>query len=91
MRFKLVRMCKGETVTIIPMEAIRLDLDKASSLLKESGYEVSNPGVMVTATKNDLNFTLYKSGRILLSPSVEKEEAEKLAGEFYEVVERAKV
>ncbi len=90
MKFKVVRMCKDEALTIVPTQVVRFDLLKAESILREHGYEVSNLGVMINATKDGLTFTLYKSGRMIMNPGVDKKKAETLASDFYDMVEEAK-
>ena len=37
-KFKVVRLCKEEAMTIVPTEIARFDLEKAADLLRGAGY-----------------------------------------------------
>ncbi len=86
-KFKLVRLCREDAMSVIPLEMRRYDLDKASQALKEKGYEVVAQGVMVIIRDPDHELTLYPSGRILLSHVESKEVATAVAERVYEIVE----
>ncbi|GEM_PF-518657 len=86
-RFKVVRLCKEEAVSIVPTEILRYDLDKATKLLEDKGYKVVSQGLMIVAKGEDHEVTLYPSGRMLLSGSNDKEKAGELANDIYAAVE----
>lgn len=86
-KFKVVRLCKEDAVSIVPTEMLRYDLDKAAKLLEGKGYEVVPQGLMIIAKGEGHEVTLYPSGRMLLSGSNDKEKAGELANGIYAVVE----
>ncbi|MDW5563011.1 MAG: hypothetical protein SA339_07275 [Methanomassiliicoccus sp.] len=86
-KFKVVRLCKEEAVSVVPTEMLRYDLDKAAKLLESKGYEVVSQGLMVIAKGGGHEVTLYASGRMLLSRVENKEKAGEVAKEVYATVE----
>ena len=82
MRFKVVRICNSEANTCIPLEPVRFDLHRTAGKLKELGYSVENKGLMVVASKEGVEYTIYRTGKLLIHP-MEKELAKKVADEFY--------
>jgi ABC-type transport system substrate-binding protein len=86
-KFKVVRLCKEEAMSVVPTEAVRYDLDKAAALLREKGYEVQMQGPMVIAKAKEFEATLYTSGRLLVSRVETKEKAAEAANSVYEAVE----
>lgn len=89
MRFKVVRLCKEQAMSIVPQSPGSFDLHKAGAKLAENGYEVIDQGVMVIAKKGDLEVTMYRSGRLLVHPAGTKEEATEIAESVYDIVEGA--
>jgi TATA-box binding protein (TBP) (component of TFIID and TFIIIB) len=86
-KFLVVRLCNQETTSIVPKVPIRYDLEKAVKILEGDGYKVTDPGVMIVATKDNVEVTLYRSGRLLITPTKSKEEAGQLAESFYRTIE----
>jgi ribonuclease HIII len=86
-KFKVIRLCKEEAVSIVPTAMLRYDLDKAADLLRDKGYNVLSQGLMVIAKGPGHEVTLYASGRMLLSGSEKKEKAAEMAEEIYATVE----
>ncbi len=86
-KFKVVRLCKEEAVSVVPTELLRYDLDKAANLLQSKGFEVVSQGLMVIAKDSRHEVTLYASGRMLLSKVENKEMAGEVAKEVYAIVE----
>jgi TATA-box binding protein (TBP) (component of TFIID and TFIIIB) len=86
-KFKVVRLCKDEAVSIVPTQMLRYDLDGAAKLLEQNGYQVLSQGLMVIAKGPGHEVTLYASGRMLLSGVKDKEKAGEVAGEVYAKVE----
>lgn len=86
-KFKVVRLCKDEAVSVVPTQMLRYDLDKAAQLLKDKGYEVVSQGLMVIAKGPGHEVTIYSSGRMLLSGVKDKEKAGGVAEEIYAMVE----
>ncbi len=86
-KFKAVRLCKQDAMSIVPTEVIRFNLEKAAELLKQKGYETIMQGPMLIARSTDIEITLYTSGRMLISRVESKEKAASVAELIYEAVE----
>lgn len=86
-KFKAVRLCKQDAMSIVPTEAVRFDLVKAAELLEQKGYETTMQGPMLIARSADVEITLYTSGRMLISRVETKEKAAMVAELIYEAVE----
>jgi TATA-box binding protein (TBP) (component of TFIID and TFIIIB) len=89
-KFKVVRLCKEDAMTIVPTNMARYDLEKAAGLLREAGYEVDDKGVMVTAASERREITLYPSGRMVVAGIDGKEEAGQVAEATYSVLDPAR-
>ena len=87
-RFKVVRLCKQEAMSVVPTEVLRYDLDRAAALLTEKGYATTMQGPMLIA-KKEIEFTLYTSGRMLISKVESKEKATEAAVAIYAMLEGA--
>ncbi len=90
MKFKVVRLCKEEAMTIVPTTNARFDLEKAADLLREAGCEVDDKGVMVTASYQGKEITIYSSGRMVIAGISGKEEAGKVAEAAYATIEASR-
>ena len=86
-KFKVVRLCKQEAMSIAPSELVRFDLDKAARLLSSNDYGVEKKEVMLVATKGSIEITLYRNGRMPISPVESKEQAQEIATAVYAAVE----
>ena len=86
-KYKLIRLCKENAMSVVPMAIYRFDLESAARLLKEKGYEVVAQGPMMIIRDLDHEATFYPSGRILLSHVENKEAATSVADKIYEIVE----
>lgn len=86
-KYRLVRLCKEDAMSVVPLEMYRYDLECAAILLKEKGYEVVAQGPMVIIRDLDHEATFYPSGRILLSHVENKEVAASVANRIYDIVE----
>jgi hypothetical protein len=89
MRLKIMRICRGEAVAAVPQDPVRYDLETAARTLESKGYEVSPSDVMVVATKKSVEITLYQNGRLMIRPSMEKEDATITASGFYADIQAA--
>ena len=86
-KFKVVRLCKQEAMSIAPSEIVRFDLEKAAGLLSARGYSVETKEVMVVARKDGGEVTFYRNGRMLISQVGSKEQAKEIAEAIYAAVE----
>jgi hypothetical protein len=91
MRFKVLRVCQSKGFSVVPQESVRFDLEKASNLLREEGYEVNPSDVMVIVeVEVGLEVTLYANGRLMVQPLESKDEAHQIAERFYSVIDGSK-
>jgi hypothetical protein len=91
MRFKVLRVCQSKGFSIVPQEVVRFDLDKASVILTETGYEVSMPDVMLSVgIERGMEVVLYVNGRLMIHPLESKDAAFMIAEKFYSIIEAAR-
>lgn len=82
-KYKVVQLCQQDAVSIIPIERITLDLEKIAKGLISMGYTTEDQGIMVTASKNNLEISIYKNGRILINGSTSKDIPEIIGNDIY--------
>jgi ribonuclease HIII len=70
-------------MSAVPQTPIRFDLERSTTSLRTNGYEVQENLVMVIAKKDSVEVTLYKNGRLLVTPATDKEVVRELAEVFY--------
>jgi len=90
MRFKVLRVCQSKALSVVPQEAVRFDLDKAAQVLSREGYLVTHSEVLVTASKEGKEITLYTNGRLMIQPVEERDVATEMADELYAMIEEAR-
>ena len=83
MKFRIIRICKSEAMSAVPQMPIRFDLERSVTSLRSNGYEVEDNIVMVTARKEGVEVTIYKNGRLLVTPATDKEAVRVLAENLY--------
>jgi len=83
MNFRIMRMCKHDAMSAVPMDIIRIDLAKTTPKLKESGFQVDTSDVMLTARNRDYEVTIFRNGRLMIGPVKGKEHAGKIAEIIY--------
>ena len=83
MNYKIVRMCKQDAMTAVPMESIKIDLAKTTPKLREGGFQVDTSDVMLTARNRDYEVTIFRNGRLMMGPVKGKEHAGKIAEIIY--------
>jgi hypothetical protein len=69
-KFKVIRLCKEDAVSVVPTEMLRYDLDRAAKLLEGSGYEVVSQGLMIIAKGS--GHEIYATVEGSLEPSLAK-------------------
>lgn len=90
MRFKALRVCQSKGFSVVPQEVVRYDLAKAADILEKDGYEVSPSEVMVLATKEGVEVSLYVNGRLMVQPVESKDMAISMAEGFYARIDGAR-
>jgi hypothetical protein len=88
MMFKVVRICGSVANTVLPEERIVFDLTRSALILEDLGYSVTDRDVMLLATKDGVEVSVYRTGRMVIHPA-EKEKAWELANELYELLARS--
>jgi ribonuclease HIII len=87
MRFKVVRICNSEANTVIPLEHFSLDMTASAAKLAEHGYEVQDQELMLVARKDGVEYTIYRTGKVLIHPAP-LEKAKGMAESLYTMLVR---
>lgn len=85
MRFKVVRICGSEANTVLPEERIVFDLKRSIPILQRTGYVVAEREVMLLATRDGVEISIYRTGRMVIHPA-EKERAREMADLIYRIL-----
>ncbi len=88
MKFKVVRICGSVANTVLPEERIVFDLTRSVLILEDLGYSVTDRDVMLLATKDGVEVSVYRTGRMVIHPA-EKEKAWELADALYGLLARS--
>lgn len=83
MKFRLIRVCKGEAMSAIPQEVVRFDLKASAGGLERDGYQVDDKEMMLVAKKDGVEVTVYVNGRLMISPMQDKERAKQISEATY--------
>ena len=83
MKFRLIRVCKGEAMSAIPQEVVRFDLRASVGRLEQDGYSVDDKDIMLVAKKDGIEVTAYVNGRLMISPMQDKERARQISEATY--------
>jgi len=82
MRYKVVRICNSEANTCIPLDPVAFNLDRTADELRKIGFDVERKELMLVAKKEGVEYTVYRTGKLLIHP-MSKEKAKEAAAEFY--------
>ena len=88
MMFKVVRICGSAANTVLPEERVSFDLKRSASVLRALGFSVSERDVMLLATRDGVEVSVYRTGRMVIHPA-EKERAREMADELYRLLARS--
>lgn len=83
MRFRVERICRSDSMSVIPLDKVRFDLSRSCRSLKANGYDVERHELYLIVKSGSLEMTVYGSGRVLFHPLNDKERAKELAQELY--------
>ena len=83
MNFKIMRMCKNDAMSAVPMEVIKIDLAKTTPKLRENDFQVDTSDVMLIARNRDYEVTIFRNGRLMIGPVKGKEHAGQIAEIIY--------
>ncbi|MEM3852115.1 MAG: hypothetical protein QXP70_03850 [Methanomassiliicoccales archaeon] len=89
MKFGLVRKCRGDAYVVYPMNMLSLDMQRCAKMLENSGMDVTYSEFMLNANEHfSEHYTLYRTGRLLISPCPDEKAALIMAKHFYELLSR---
>ena len=83
MNFKIVRMCKQDAMSAVPMDNIKIDLARTTPKLRGGNYQVDTSDVMLIARDRYHEVTIFRNGRLMIGPVKGKEEAKQIAEIIY--------
>jgi len=83
MNFKIVRMCKQDAMSAVPMDNIKIDLARTTPKLRGGNYQVDTSDVMLIARDRYHEVTIFRNGRLMIGPVKGKEEAAQIAEIIY--------
>jgi len=84
--YKLVRLCQDDSMCVMPSRPIKIDVPAAASRLNGAGHRAEAKSIMLAATVNGRELTLYRTGRMVMKGVKSKDEARELADLVYGVV-----
>ncbi|MBX8638100.1 MAG: hypothetical protein KIY11_07065 [Thermoplasmata archaeon] len=87
MKLGTVRPCTGESYVVYPAPIYDLPLGDCAKALRRNGFAAREEGAMVVVQKEDVSFTLYRTGRLLVLPCRTAEEAVRRSREIFSVLE----
>ncbi len=59
----------------IPLEVHRYDLSVVQRILTKEGWEADDDDFVVVAKKEDMDLTVYRTGRVMVFPMKDKKQA----------------
>ncbi len=83
MKFKVERICRSDSMSAIPMEHRRFDLPSSAVKIVEAGHKVESQELYLVVKMEDLDLTVYPSGRVLIHPLNDKSKAKELAKRLF--------
>ena len=86
MEFLAARPCTGNSFAVYPAQMYELPLRKCAAALEKAGFRVSNMEMMVTAVSDGPVFTLYRTGRLLITPCHDEGTALSEARVFFSIM-----
>ncbi|OPY33249.1 MAG: hypothetical protein A4E32_00925 [Methanomassiliicoccales archaeon PtaU1.Bin124] len=82
MRFKVVRICNSEANTCIPLDPVKFNLKRTAEELRKLDFQVDSKDLMIIAKKEGVEYTVYRTGKVLIHP-MSKEKAKEAIEVFY--------
>ncbi len=82
-----VRPCRGGSYVVYPSPVYNLPLRDCTKALRRRGFDATEEGAMVIVQAENVSFTLYRTGRLLILPCGTSEEAVEKAREIFSVLE----
>ena len=89
-RYRFERMCGGEAVGAVPKEVMDYDLEAVKGLLRAAGWDVGEEDFMVEASRDGLQVTVYRTGRVMVSPMRDVERGRDVIESVYGTIEPAR-
>ncbi|MCL1978699.1 MAG: hypothetical protein FWG60_00865 [Methanomassiliicoccaceae archaeon] len=83
MKFTTMRLCGGEALMAIPVDEIRLDMERASELLRRVGCTIKQTDeMMIILDWNEMETTIYPQGKVMFFPLKDRSLCIKYAAEI---------
>ena len=86
MKFRVERVCRSDSMSAIPMEKVRFDLPASVSSIRGRGYVVEPQELYLIVKFEELDVTVYPSGRVLIHPLNDKARAKTLAQALFDMM-----
>ncbi|MCX6650609.1 MAG: hypothetical protein NT131_03000 [Methanomassiliicoccales archaeon] len=83
MKFRVERICHTDSISAVPMERQRFDLNVSVKNLQAAGLSVEQHELYIVTDVDGLNVTIYPSGRFLYHPLNDKAKAKELTGRLF--------
>ena len=76
----ILQPCEGNSAyEAIPKEELNFDLPECGGILEEEGFEILDAHVLLIASKEELETTIYPSGRLLVKTDAKEIAAPQVA------------
>ena len=86
MSFYLLKPCRGKAAfEAVPKEKVQLDMERGKAALESQGYDVTDAHVMLVCTTENLQVSIYPSGKLLIQTE-SREDAMNHANGIYEIL-----
>jgi hypothetical protein len=86
--FGYVRPCTGNAYVVYPGSIYNLPLDKCASALRRRRIRVRLENLMLNIMFSNCSCTLYRTGRLLVTPCSSEQEALRIARELFGMLVR---
>jgi len=88
MRFRVERICRSDSMSVVPLEAVRFDLQASAERLRREGYAAEPNELYLVTRMREVDVTIYPSGRVLVRPMKDKAGAKELAQRLFALMVR---
>jgi hypothetical protein len=83
MRFRVERICHTDSMSAVPLEKVRFDLLASAESIRKEGHAVEAQELYLVVGIENMDVTVYPSGRVLFHPMSDKKRAKELAQRLF--------